>query len=183
MGHQAGVGGMVRRAFTFLGTVVSCSTVVEVPSDVSIVFPFSMRAQVALRAKLAAFMVLAMLVTGLFNLRVAPTDANRTSGQTQSVFVVNNPFVRPRNPLASSGAGAQFVQGNRARQAARRSPRYEEIHQSAQAIGWPDVEKGAPTRPRFVFRKIPTTESADADADSSHAPSSGYHSRAPPATA
>lgn len=183
MGRPVGVGGIDRRAFTFLGTVVSCSTVVEVPPDVSIVFPFSMRAQVALRAKLAAFMVLAMLVTGLFSLRVAPTDAHRTSGQAQSVFVVNNPLVRPRNPLANAGAGAQLVTGNRARHAGRRSPRYEEIHQSAQAIGWPDMEKGAPTRPRFVFRKIPATESADSDADSAHAPSSGYHSRAPPATA
>jgi hypothetical protein len=183
MGRRTGAGGIVRRAFTFLGTVVSCSTVVEVPSDVSIAFPFSLRAQVALRAKLAAFMVLAMLVTGLFNLRVAPTDANRTSGQAQSVFVLNNPLVRPRHPLASAGGGAQLAKGNRLRHAGRRSPRYEDSHQSAQAIVWPDIEKGAPTRPRFVFRKLPQSESADSDADSSDAPPSGYHPRAPPATA
>jgi hypothetical protein len=138
---------------------------------------------VALRAQLAALMVLALLVTGVFNARPTLSEATRPAGQTQRMAGTGSPAIGHRPVLTRSRSGAQVGQASRLRHVGRRSPRFEEIHQAAQAIAWPDLEKGAPSAPRFLFRKIPSDEGADADADQPHAPVKGYRSRAPPALA
>jgi hypothetical protein len=138
---------------------------------------------VALRAQLAALMVLAMLVTGVFNARPALSEATRPAGQAQSMAGTGMQAISHRTALTRSRSGSQVGQAGRLRHAGRRSPRFEDVHQAAQAIAWPDLEKGAPSAPRFFFRKIPSDDGADADADQPHAPVKGYRSRAPPALA
>jgi hypothetical protein len=123
-------------------------------------------------------MVLALLVTGVFNARPVSGEAVRPAGQTQSVARTGMPTVSHRTALTRSRS--QVGQTNRLRHASRRSSRFEEVHQTAQAIAWPDLEKGAPSAPRFFFRKISSDDGADADADHPPAPVAGYHSRAPP---
>lgn len=146
-------------------------------------FPLTLRAHVALRAKLAAFMVLAVLFSGVFGARPVLSEANRSAGHVQSMAGAGVQAISHRTVLTRSRAGSQVGQANRTRHVGRRSPRFEEIHQTAQAIAWPDLEKGAPSAPRFFFRKIPSAESDDADPGVSLAPVTGYHSRAPPAMA
>jgi hypothetical protein len=128
-------------------------------------------------------MVLAMLLTGVFGTRPAPSEAIRPAGQAQSTADTRIPARNHLTVLMRSRAGSQVSKASRLRQVSRRSPRFEEIHQAAQAIAWPDLEKGAPSAPRFFYRKIPSGDGADAEADPSHAPVKGYQSRAPPAMA
>jgi hypothetical protein len=134
----------------------------------------------ALRAKLAAFMMLAILFTGVFNVRSAPSEAIRPAGQAQTVAGPGMQTLNRLTAMTRSRAGSQVGKASRQRNVGRRSPRFEEIHQTAQAIAWPDLEKGAPSAPRFFFRKIPSDGGADADADHPQTPVKGYHSRAPP---
>lgn len=146
-------------------------------------FPLTLRAHVALRAKLAALMVLALLVTGVFGVRPVPGETHRSAGHVQSVAGAGFQAISHRTALTRSRAGSQVGQANRTRYASRRSPRLDEMHQAAQAIAWPDLEKGAPSAPRFFFRKTPSAEGDDSDADAPFAPVPGYQSRAPPAVA
>ena len=141
-------------------------------------FPFAVRAQLALRVKLAAFLVLALLFTGTFNLRPSPVEGARAPISQEGTQAPGH-----RDSLASSHAGVELDKARRQRHVVRRSPRYEEIHESAQAIGWPDLEKGAPNLPRLLFRKLPSDEGSGADADGPHAPAQGPQPRAPPAMA
>lgn len=147
------------------------------------VFPLTVSAHVALRAKLAAWLVLAMLITGVFNARPALPEAARPAGHTQSMAGAGLQALGHRTVLTRSRSGSQWGQASRLRHAGRRSSRFEEVQQTAQAIAWPDLEKGAPSAPRFFFRKIPSDDGADADADQPLAPVTGYHSRAPPTLA
>jgi hypothetical protein len=148
---------------------------------VSVMSLLSVRAHVALRARLAAFLVLALIVTGMFSLRPGQIDGHRTPGQATSTYAVGVQPAGQRHSVSTSRA--QLGQAGRLRHAGRRSPRYEEIPESAQPVAWPDMEKGAPTIPRLFFRKIPSDDGADADADAPQAPASGYRSRAPPSLA
>jgi hypothetical protein len=137
----------------------------------------------ALRALLAAFMMLAILATGVFSVRPATGEAARPAGPSQPMAGADMQAPGHRTTLTRSRAGSQVGKASRLRHAGRRSPRFEEIHQTAEAIGWPDLEKGAPSAPRFFFRKIPSDDGADADADPAHAPVKGCRPRAPPTLA
>lgn len=147
------------------------------------VFPMMMRAHAALRAKLAAFMVLALLVTGVFGVRPAPIEPAQAMHHGPRVLA-GALHARPaRDAFTGSRSGARLTQAGRLGQIGRRPPRHEEIEQHAQAPVWPDAAKGAPSVARFFFRKIPSDEGADADADGPTHPHQAYRSRAPPALA
>jgi hypothetical protein len=137
----------------------------------------------ALRARLAAFMVLALLVTGMAGIRPAIGEGAPTMRHAAAVAVASLQAVPPRGALAHSRAGSQLARAGRLESLNRRPSRHEELQRRLKAPVWADATSCAPGAPRFFFRKIPSDESADADADAPCAPSRPYHSRAPPALA
>jgi hypothetical protein len=141
----------------------------------------TMRARVALRARLAAFLAIAVLMTGLFGLR--PIQAPSRGAASPAAIALGIAPASPHGEATRARPELRLGGAQRSRLASRRGMRYEDAAHSARPVAWPDLEMGAPSAPRFVFRKIPSDDGSDADADAPTAPIEGYHSRAPPVVA
>lgn len=135
---------------------------------------FQLRTYAALRARLAACLIVAFLAMGLFDVVAYRGMVPRPAAAQQ--------MLATRGASGLAPVGPQQIRAlRRHRPTAARAPRYEEIREAAPTVQWPDLEKGVPGVWRFSICKIPSHEDAageDADRD---APATGYSSRAPPA--
>lgn len=134
---------------------------------------FQLRTYTVLRARLAACLMLAFLAIGML-------DVVAYRGATPRPFVTRAAESSSLAGLLPANAPHQFRVLRRQRTVSARPPRLEEIHAVSPSVDWPDLEKGAPTLPRVVIRKLPADESADGDDAERQAPATGYSSRAPP---
>ena len=104
---------------------------------------FHLRTYAALRARLAACLIVAFLAMGLFDVVAYRGNVPHPAAAQQALAT------RGLAGLAPAGPYTQFRALRRPRPAATRAPRYEEILEASSNIQWPDVVKGAPGVWRF----------------------------------
>lgn len=142
-------------------------------------FLFQLSIHPRLRARLAACLVLAFLAIGLLDLVAYRGILPMARAATPAAVAHGVP--EQGEWREAPGHPAQLRELSRARMAAARSQRFEEIQTASASVDWPDLEKGPPGLPRFSICKIPSEEDPDDDTARRDRPRSGSRSRAPPA--
>lgn len=146
-------------------------------------FLFQLKAYTALRARLAALLVVALLATGIFGMGISLS----TSYPTGSMRLPTGPSIarvaKPNEFMLRTGYRSESDQSGRYRNVVGSPPDFEQAHADELTSGWVDTDRDLPRRPRFAILKLPADEDAEGDRRAPRRPALSYASRAPPSRA
>lgn len=146
-------------------------------------FLFQLKTYSALRARLAALLVLVLLGTGMFGARAGGAEPGSASGTLRRVEAsLSRKLARPSGLLMRTGARPRGETASNRRAIGARPPHSGEVraYEYRHAVARTDAQKAPPRAARSFFNKVPSEEdAADEEADAA-ARYLGYHTRAPP---